>query len=906
MHPERDFTAWLERRDAEALARVFDAVGGKLLLLAAHLAAPGQEASDLVQATFVAAMARGAGWDRQRPLWPWLAAVLHNEARMQLRRQRRRREVALESPDRAAAAVDDPGRVAASVETHDAVLATIEALPLPYRQVLRLRLVHGLQPIEIAQSLEVPVGTVRARLHRGLTQLRGALPSGIGAAVAVLFAGDGELLAQVRVRVLECAGAGAPVAAATATRAIVTGGAPINGKTLAIAGAGLLLILCGALAMPLVFAKDPAPREVAPVATAPVAPPTATLTAAPDQAPAARDAAAPAPPSLWSLTVHVEDEAARPLAGAVVTVWTAPAGMVFWNRESGVFLREDLAIGTTDANGDWQDGLAELWPRPALWRHTTRLWVEARTATAARKTDVLDLPSDPTAEPRTVTLCLRNTCGITGRLVAGDGTPIPHATVGAILAGATRFNDSARSDTEGRFLLACNDEPDAWPQRLGASAVAHGSATVAVPARTGDVIDVGDVALQPTGHVRGRLVLGDGSPIGGYQVQLQQIDPGLGTDVRAIRQWLMKQERRSEELEVRQGRVVCRAAQTNTRSDGTFAFATLDPAATFLLDLFAVHPVAAVVHAGDPDVELRVDQQLLTIECVDDDGLPLPGAPIHLDGFDPANTRPAWQPRPGFPAVGQICGNLLPCGDDEGHRIVLSPFGFVWRLYCTDDGLAPVAVRHEALPGVYHATSRINLRPDAHHGRLHVVAVDENGAAVKFGLALTALERDLYHNDKGSVLPPEGFTWDLPAGRWRVEAVLGKELIFMQGDGGFARGEQQHEVVIAPDRTTELRLVAPTAGLVAFEPFGAMPGGEGWRSLRIEEAGVDIGFLPYDPSDPRPATRFASPKQFVTKRGLSPGSHTFFLSADGCQQSPCTVTVVADAITIARVEMFAR
>ena len=184
MRPERDFCLWLDQRDADALGRVFDAMGGKLLLLAAHLAGPGQQAQDLVQSAFLAAMARGATWDRERPLWPWLATILHNELRMQIRSGRRRREVAIEDAatgDSRVAADDgaDPASLVASQEVLTTVLAAVDALPLPYRQVLRLRLVHGLRPVDIARSLEVPVGTVRAQLHRGLEQLRGALPAGV-------------------------------------------------------------------------------------------------------------------------------------------------------------------------------------------------------------------------------------------------------------------------------------------------------------------------------------------------------------------------------------------------------------------------------------------------------------------------------------------------------------------------------------------------------------------------------------------------------------------------------------------------------------------------------------------------------------------------------------------------------
>lgn len=910
MQADLDFLTWLDRRDAEALGRVFDALGGKLLLLAAHLAAKGMDAGDLVQATFVAAMTHGDQWDRQRPLWPWLAAILHNEVRMQLRRQRRRREVDVVPLETSSITVEDPRQAAASAEAFDAVLATIESLPLPYRQVLRLRLVHGLQPIEIAQSLEVPVGTVRAQLHRGLSQLRSTLPAGIGAAVAVLFVGDGDLLAQVRTRVLEHAVNAAPIATGEAivAKPATAGIAAAHGKTLALIGAGLLLVsLLVTFAVPLAIAKEPAPRASSTRHATPQQAASETARPEPRQ-PNQRESLPTPPTSTWSLTVHVEDGANAPIAGARVRVWTAPGGSSFQNREGGFFLREDLAEGATDANGDWRDALAALWQRPELWRRTTSLWIAANTPDAASVPQLLDLRDARLAEPKTLKLQLQVSAGIAGRIVDRDGTPIARATIGSQIRGRDDLQLVVRSDGDGRFLLPCAGGPEAWPMRIVVSAVEQGSSSLNAPARSGSVVEIGDVRLQPAGSVRGRLVLGDGSPIAGYEVSLQQIDPSLGTDPTEVRQWLTGHQNQNPAMDLAADHVWLRSARTNTRTDGTFEFATVDPDATFLLDVFGVQPVGAIVRAGAPEVELRVEQQLVTIECVDEHGSPLPGASIHLDGYDPAGTSPSWRTRPGFPATGQFCGNWLPCGDDDGRRIHLTPFGFVWCLYCVDENLAPVAERHDALPGTYRATCRIELHADAHHGKLHVVAVDETGAPVPFSILLTQVDRSLSSQHRCTELAAEGYTWDLPTGVWHVEGALGRELLYRNGDIVFTRGEQQHDVRIDPDQTTELRLAAPTAGRIAFEPFGAMPQGEAWTSLRIEEAGQTVPCVTVDSTTPAAGAprRGAGPMQLLTRTAFAPGNHTFLLTADGCQPSKCTVKVAADAITTVRVEMFVR
>src|SRR5690606_12388858 len=144
----------------------------------------------------------------------------------------------------------DPQTLAANDESFAALLTAIDTLPLAYRQVLRLRLVHGMQPIEIAHALERPVGTVRAQLHRGLSQLRQALPASLAALAAAWLAGDGALLAQVRAKVINEALATA-TAGASATVALLTAGWwSMNGKTLTLAAIGALLLLLFALRFP--------------------------------------------------------------------------------------------------------------------------------------------------------------------------------------------------------------------------------------------------------------------------------------------------------------------------------------------------------------------------------------------------------------------------------------------------------------------------------------------------------------------------------------------------------------------------------------------------------------------------------------------------------------------------------
>jgi RNA polymerase sigma-70 factor (ECF subfamily) len=190
------FRRFQTRREPRALAMVFDRTAPELLVLARHLAPPGTEAEDLVQATFVTAIEAA---DSHRPgerVLPWLCGVLANHARVARRRGRR-----VVDPQRLPHAVADASLDAESSELRSELQAAIDRLPEVYRPVLRLVFEHGLQAQEVARALERPAGTVRAQVTRGLELLRRTLPATLAGGVAIAV-GTGRGLAAVRQTVL--------------------------------------------------------------------------------------------------------------------------------------------------------------------------------------------------------------------------------------------------------------------------------------------------------------------------------------------------------------------------------------------------------------------------------------------------------------------------------------------------------------------------------------------------------------------------------------------------------------------------------------------------------------------------------------------------------------------------------
>ena len=137
-------------------------------------------AQDLVQDTFLKAIRARGRFSPGTNLKAWLYTILHNTWRNRQRDGARSRvDFDSETVELAAAGkglgraeqVDSPETLLLR-ETLDADLqAALDALPASYRDVVWLRDVDELSYQEIANVLDVPIGTVMSRLSRGRKQL---------------------------------------------------------------------------------------------------------------------------------------------------------------------------------------------------------------------------------------------------------------------------------------------------------------------------------------------------------------------------------------------------------------------------------------------------------------------------------------------------------------------------------------------------------------------------------------------------------------------------------------------------------------------------------------------------------------------------------------------------------------
>src|SRR5437868_6773916 len=144
-------------------------------------------AEDVFQNTFLALCQKSGQYEAGRPVRPWLYTIATHQAIDALRRNGRHQALSLDERREADPAGELQGLVeslegrgpgpldaVSAEERRERVRAAVDALPDFLRQVVILAYYQGLKYREVADALDIPVGTVKSRLHAALVKLQEA------------------------------------------------------------------------------------------------------------------------------------------------------------------------------------------------------------------------------------------------------------------------------------------------------------------------------------------------------------------------------------------------------------------------------------------------------------------------------------------------------------------------------------------------------------------------------------------------------------------------------------------------------------------------------------------------------------------------------------------------------------
>jgi len=177
---DQEMITRIGRRDQSAFSALYDRLSGPLYSLAMKMLGDPAEAQDALQDVFLQIWSRAGTYDpEQSSVFSWTVLLTRSRVIDRLRARGRRSRVVVASTE------DTPTTVAGDASTVESAADTAEKndeaarvryvlnnLPSEQREAIELAFFEHLSHHEIAAQLGQPLGTVKARIRRGLLKLR--------------------------------------------------------------------------------------------------------------------------------------------------------------------------------------------------------------------------------------------------------------------------------------------------------------------------------------------------------------------------------------------------------------------------------------------------------------------------------------------------------------------------------------------------------------------------------------------------------------------------------------------------------------------------------------------------------------------------------------------------------------
>jgi RNA polymerase sigma-70 factor (ECF subfamily) len=165
--------------DRQAFSSLYDQYSGILFSILLRMLNDRHEAEDVLQEAFVQIWENASRFNPKlgKPL-SWALTVARNKAIDRLRASQRRFALSDENPpveDSAAVSTATAADCALQDERAVLIRSAMADLPKEQRQAIELAFFSGLSQNEIAATLAEPLGTIKARIRRGMLKLREVL-----------------------------------------------------------------------------------------------------------------------------------------------------------------------------------------------------------------------------------------------------------------------------------------------------------------------------------------------------------------------------------------------------------------------------------------------------------------------------------------------------------------------------------------------------------------------------------------------------------------------------------------------------------------------------------------------------------------------------------------------------------
>jgi RNA polymerase sigma-70 factor (ECF subfamily) len=163
------------RQDRAAFAELFAYYAPRVKSYLMRLGADNAQAEEIAQDVMVTVWRKAALFDRaQASVSTWIFRIARNR-RIDVFRRTRKPDLDPEEPMILPAGVEAPDAQIEAMETETRVRAAMKDLPEEQLLLLRMAFYEGLSHREIAEKLDVPLGTVKSRIRLAFGKMKSRL-----------------------------------------------------------------------------------------------------------------------------------------------------------------------------------------------------------------------------------------------------------------------------------------------------------------------------------------------------------------------------------------------------------------------------------------------------------------------------------------------------------------------------------------------------------------------------------------------------------------------------------------------------------------------------------------------------------------------------------------------------------
>jgi len=167
----------IANRDCDALAQFYDQTAVPFFSVAVRILADTAEAEEVIQDVFVQIWEKAASFDPMLgSAFHWSLSILRHRSIDRLRSRQRRARLHDELEKAQDPALEN-SQEQTTLDSEDtaAIRSALKELPSEQREAIEMAFFGGKTHLEIAESLNEPLGTIKARIRRGMLKLRNSL-----------------------------------------------------------------------------------------------------------------------------------------------------------------------------------------------------------------------------------------------------------------------------------------------------------------------------------------------------------------------------------------------------------------------------------------------------------------------------------------------------------------------------------------------------------------------------------------------------------------------------------------------------------------------------------------------------------------------------------------------------------